>query len=208
VAIAPGPSEQRASARERLLDAANELFYAEGVQTVGIDRVIERAGVAKASLYNLFGSKEELVAAYLASRHDRTTSGLTEAIENVDDPREKILAVFDHQARQYQRSDFNGCAFIAASTEAPSRGLVEQAADQFRAWIRAMFTDLAERSGAPNPVSLGRQLHLVYDGAGLAGRMDHQDPGIAPSARQAVQALLDAALPPCDQTSKTPTTGS
>jgi AcrR family transcriptional regulator len=191
---APAPPEHRGSARERLLDAANELFYAEGVQTVGIDRIIERAGVAKASLYNLFGSKEELVAAYLASRHDRTTSRLTEAIEGVDDPRQKILAVFDHQAQQYQRTDFNGCAFIAASTEAPAQGLIEQAADQFRAWIRAMFTDLADQIGASDPASLGRQLHLVYDGAGLAGRMDHRDPGIAPSVHDAVQALLDAAI--------------
>jgi AcrR family transcriptional regulator len=187
-------TEHRASARDRLLDAANELFYAEGVQTVGIDRIIERAGVAKASLYNLFGNKEGLVAAYLASRHDRTTSGLTEAIEEVDDPRQKILAVFEAQARQYEQPDFNGCAFIAASTEAPSGGLVEHAADQFRVWIRAMFTDLAEQGGAPDPVRLGRQLHLIYDGAGLAGRMDHHDPGIEPSARDAVQVLLDAAI--------------
>jgi AcrR family transcriptional regulator len=191
----------RASARDRLLDAANELFYAEGVQTVGIDRIVERAGVAKASLYNLFGSKEELTAAYLASRHDRTTSRLTEAIETVDDPRQKILAVFDAQGQQYEQADFNGCAFMAASTEAPPGGLVEQAADQFRAWIRAMFTELAEQAGAADPVSLGRQLHLIYDGAGLAGRMDHHDRGIAPSARQAVQALLDAA---CKPTRRTP----
>ena len=142
------------------------------------------------------------MAAYLASRHDRTTSRLTEAIEQVDDPRQKILAVFDAQAQQYQQPDFNGCAFIAASTEAPSDGLVEQAADQFRAWIRAMFTDLAEQAGAPDPVSLGRQLHLIYDGAGLAGRMDHHDPGIAPSARDAVQALLDAALAQTGRTAK------
>jgi AcrR family transcriptional regulator len=194
VSTASAPTQHRSSARERLLGAANELFYAEGVQTVGIDRIIERAGVAKASLYNLFGSKEELVAAYLASRHDRTTSRLTEAIESVDDPRQKILAVFDAQAQLYQQPDFNGCAFTAASTEAPSGGLVEHAVDQFRACIRAMFTDLAKQADAPDPVSLGRQLHLIYDGAGLAGRMDHQDPGIAPCARQAVQALLDAAL--------------
>jgi len=81
---APVPSERRASARDRLLDAANQLFYAEGVQTVGIDRIIERAGVAKASLYNLFGSKEELVAAYLASRHDQTTGRLTEALSMLE----------------------------------------------------------------------------------------------------------------------------
>src|SRR5580658_6270243 len=153
MSIATTPqSAQRSSARERLLAAANELFYAEGVQTVGIDRIIERAGVAKASLYNLFGSKEELVAAYLASRHDRTTSRLTAVIDRVDDPQQKILAVFDSQAHQLEQPDFNGCAFIAASTEAPSHGLIEQAADQFRAWIRAMFIDLATQAGAPDPV--------------------------------------------------------
>ena len=194
MSTAPAPTGQRPSARERLLSAANELFYAEGVQTVGIDRIVERAGVAKASLYNLFGSKEELVAAYLASRHDRTAARLIEAMEQVDDPRAKILAVFDTQAQLYQQPDFNGCAFLSATTEAPARGLVEQAADRFRTSIRTMFTDLAEQAGASDPATLGRQLHLMYDGAGVAGRMDHQDPGLAPSVRQAVVALLDAAL--------------
>jgi AcrR family transcriptional regulator len=194
-ATAPTQTKRRASARERLLAAADELFYAEGVQTVGIDRIIERAGVAKGSLYNVFGSKEELVAAYLASRHDGTTGRLTRAIERFDDPRQKILAVFDAQARLFEQPDFNGCAFIAASTEARPGGLVENAADRFRAWIRAMFTDLAEQAGAPDPVRLGRQLHLLYDGAGLAARMDHSDPGIAQTTRDAAEALLDAALP-------------
>ena len=191
---APTKSEQRASARERLLAAANELFYAEGVQTVGIDRIIERAGVAKASLYNLFGSKEELEAAYLATQHEATTRKLTEAIEKFNDPREKVLAVFDCQAKQFKQPDFRGCAFVAASTEAPPGGLVERAADDFRAWIRAMFIDLLEQAGAPDPKSLGRQLHILYDGAGLAARMDHRDPAIARSARGAAETLLDAAL--------------
>jgi AcrR family transcriptional regulator len=177
-----------------LLSAANELFYAEGVETVGIDRVIARAGVAKASLYNLFGSKEELVAAYLASRHERTTARLIEAIGRFEDPRRKILAVFDAQAEQFEQPDFNGCAFVAASTEAPAGGLIARAADDFRDWVRSMFTGLAEQAGATDPAELGRQLHLVYDGAGLAARMDHRDPQVAPSARRAAEALLDAGL--------------
>jgi AcrR family transcriptional regulator len=178
-----------------LLDAANELFYSEGVQTVGIDRIIERAGVAKASLYNLFGSKEELVAAYLASRQDQVTGQLTDAMSRVDDPRQKILAAFDAQAARNRQPGYRGCAFIAASTEAPSGGLVERASDQFRADMRALFTDLAERAGAPDPPLLGRQLHLLYDGAALASRMDHHDPEIGPATRHAVEALLDAHLP-------------
>src|SRR5690348_10293890 len=67
-AMIPERDARPPSARERLLDAANELFYAEGVQTVGVDRVVERAGVAKATLYTLFGNKDGLVRAYLAAR--------------------------------------------------------------------------------------------------------------------------------------------
>ena len=72
-------TDTKQSARKRLLAAANELFYAEGVQTVGIDRVIEHAGVAKASLYNTFGSKENLVGAYLEGRHEATLERLGSA---------------------------------------------------------------------------------------------------------------------------------
>jgi AcrR family transcriptional regulator len=193
VSITAPEIDHRASARERLLAAANELFYAEGIQTVGIDRIIERAGVAKASLYNVFGSKEELVAAYLAARHELTTKRLAGVIAKVGDPRDKILAVFDAQARQFEQPDFNGCAFAAASTEAPPGGLVERAADDFRASIRGIFTDLAAQAGAADPAGLGRQLHLLYDGAGLAARMDHRDPAIAPSVLAAAKSLLKAA---------------
>src|ERR1700684_3522508 len=94
------PHAVRRSPRERLLEAAGELFYAEGVQSVGIDRVIERAGVAKASLYGALGSKEDPVRAYLDERQMRILRGLRAAGEAVDpaDPVARILAVFDAQA--------------------------------------------------------------------------------------------------------------
>src|SRR5580693_4032648 len=79
----------RPTARERLLAAANELFYNEGVHTVGIDRVIEQAGVAKASLYNTFGSKDELVRAYLETRQASVAQRITRAVERYDTPRER-----------------------------------------------------------------------------------------------------------------------
>ena len=91
-------AEPKRSPRERLLEAASELFYAEGIQSVGIDRVIERAGVAKASLYSTFGSKEELVRAYLDERHAKLLAWRRAAAAAVDDPVEKILAVFDSAA--------------------------------------------------------------------------------------------------------------
>ena len=91
------------SARERLLASANDLFYAEGVQTVGIDRIIEHAGVAKASLYNIFGSKEGLVGAYLAAHQNDTTKRIMAAVARHRSPRRRILAVFEAQARILNR---------------------------------------------------------------------------------------------------------
>jgi AcrR family transcriptional regulator len=184
---------ERRSARERLLDAANDLFYNEGTQTVGIDRIIERAGVAKASLYNTFGSKEDLVRAYLESRHARTTERLNTAVEEHTDPVQRILAVFEAQGRTFTEPNFRGCAFISASAEAPTGGLVEKAADDYRDDIRSLFTRLVKDAGVSDPAKLAHQLHLLYDGAGISARMD-RDPSAAVAARVAAAALLDSAL--------------
>ena len=179
-------------ARERLLTAADELFYREGVQTVGIDRIISRAGVAKASLYSNFGSKEELVRAYLESRHARTTERISRALTRFRTPRERLLGVFDAQGEQFTDPAFNGCAFVMASAEAPAGGAVERAAEAYRDWVRTLFTTLAREAGVADPDALARQLHLLYDGAGLSARMDH-DPSAATTARSAAAALFDAA---------------
>ena len=191
VDVSTTPAKARGSGRNRLLAAANELFYAEGIQSVGIDRVIEHAGVAKATLYNNFASKEELVAAYLLSRQERTMTMIADAIASTEVPRQKILAVFDAQAEQFRQPNFNGCAFASAAAEEPCDGLVAQATTEFRLWIRRMFVELAELAGAADPESLGRQLHVLYDGAGLAVRMDH-DPDIAEDVRRAVEDIMDA----------------
>jgi len=181
------------SARERLLAAANELFYSEGVHTVGIDRVIERAGVAKASLYNTFGSKDELVKAYLESRHAATSQRITKYLERFGTPRERLLGVFEAQGELFAETGFRGCAFVSASAESPGE-LVQHASDDYRLWVRTLLTDLAREAGAPAPELLGRQLHLIYDGASLSARMDHDPAAAATAARAAAETLLDAAL--------------
>ena len=181
------------SARERLLTAANELFYAHGVQTVGIDRVIEQAGVAKASLYNTFGSKESLVGAYLEGRHQATVDRLRRSVESHTDPRQRLLAVFDAQAEMFAEPSFRGCAFITASAEAPDGGLIQHAADDYRVEIRTLLTELAREAGAADPAALGRQLQLLYDGGGLAAQMD-RDPHAAAAAKAAAELLLDATI--------------
>jgi AcrR family transcriptional regulator len=185
-------SAPRPSARERLLAAADELFYHEGVQSVGVDRVVQKAGVAKASLYSLFGSKEELVQAYLDARHDETRKQVERTLTRFRTPRERLLGVFDAQGQIFTEPDFNGCAHMTASAEARHGGPVESANDRFRQWVRTLFTDLAQEAGVADPVELARQLHLLYDGAGVSARMD-RDPSAATTARSAAAALFDAA---------------
>jgi AcrR family transcriptional regulator len=186
-------STVRPSARERLLAAANELFYNEGVHTVGIDRIIEHAGVAKASLYNTFGSKDELVRAYLESRQASVAQRITQAVERYNTPRERLLAVFEGQGELFAERDYRGCAFARASAESHPGDLTEQASQTYRRWVRALLTELAAQAGAPEPEILARQLHLLYEGGGQSARMDH-DPAAAATARAAAAALLDAAL--------------
>ena len=120
---APAQERSGRSARQRLLDAADELFYDEGVHTVGIDRIIERAGVAKASLYNSFAGKEELIEAYLDTRHAGTMARLTDAVQQHTDPVARVYAIFDAQAEMLAQPNFRGCAFISASRSRPSARL-------------------------------------------------------------------------------------
>ncbi|HEY4011888.1 MAG TPA: helix-turn-helix domain-containing protein [Polyangiaceae bacterium] len=185
-------AKTEASARDRLLAAANELFYEEGVHTVGIDRVIERAGVAKASLYSAFGSKEELVRAYLQARADARMDRITRRLSLHDDPRARILAVFDLLGDLASDPKFRGCAFVNASAEG-SRGesKVRQVCLDTRAWVRGLFADLARELGAKEPGRLGRQLALLYDGATIGASME-RDAGVVNDARMAAEALLDA----------------
>lgn len=184
---------EQLSARERLLAAANELFYEEGVNTVGIDRVIERAGVAKATLYSAFGSKDELIRAYLEQRYQARRERTTRALERCETPREGLMAVFDVLAESLSQPNYHGCAFVNASAEARPGSAIETAVDGYRNWLRDLLARLAEQAGAADPRRLAWQLHLLYDGASVSARMDH-DPGAVFPARLAAEALISAAL--------------
>jgi AcrR family transcriptional regulator len=188
----PAARQRRSPARDRLLAAADELFYEEGVHTVGIDRVIEKAGVAKATLYSAFGSKDELVRAYLNARHAARQERMTRRLATYDDPRERLLGVFDLLAESIADPGFNGCAFVNASAESPAGSAAEEATTGYRTWMRNLFTDLARDAGANDPAGLGRQFQLLYDGVNISARMD-RDPSAATAARAAAVTLLDAA---------------
>ena len=193
-AVRPADAPERKSARERLLDTAERLFYAEGVHTVGIDRVLEESGVAKASLYNNFGNKDGLVAAYLDRRHERQVARVARALTAGQTPREQILAIFDSQRELFARPDYRGCAFAAATAEGPVGGPNEERSRIYRGYVRTVFARILHEAGVDNADTVAAQLHLIYDGAQMSARMepDPSDPAIAANARSLVEGLLDS----------------
>src|SRR3984893_17372914 len=156
---------KRPSARERLLAASDELFYRDGVHSTGIDAVIAKAGVAKGSLYYIFGAKDELVAAYLRVRLDAWRERVDAAQAGIDDPEEKILAVFDAIADYVSLPGFRGCPFVNAAAEAPAGEAQELAIKEYRRWVRESFLALAADTRVGDTASLADALIVLYDGA-------------------------------------------
>jgi AcrR family transcriptional regulator len=186
------PEQRRRTAKQRLLQAADDLFYNEGIHTVGIDRLIACAGVAKGSLYYSFTGKDELVLEYLTHRHGRWAERVTAGIEAHTDPRERILAVYDVLGTLFAQPDYRGCAFMNAIAEAAPDSVEAQAATTFRAWVHSLFLDLATDVDAGDPQRLAETLVLLYDGAVATAQMD-KAPGAARTARRTAELILDDA---------------
>jgi len=185
-------SSARRPARERLLAAAEELFYQEGVQSVGIDKVIERAGVAKASLYGNFNSKDDLVRAYLDSRFEARRAAIETKLALHKAPREKMLAVFDAMTEAIAKPNYRGCAFLRATAEMPADASGRQVCRDARRWTRELLSGLAKEAGAVDPDALAKQLVLLYDGAAASVQMD-RDHAAGAAAMAAAALLIDAA---------------
>jgi AcrR family transcriptional regulator len=188
-------ASERPSARDRLLAAADQLFYAEGVHVVGVDRIVERAGVTKASLYSIFGSKDELVRAYLEKHFLGRQARIARILAAHATPRERLLAVFAEVDGLLAGSAFRGCKFISAAAESRPGDASEVVAEKYRAWLWSVFSDLAKEAGASDAKQVGRQLFLLYDGAAVAARMDNDRAAAAKAMRTAAVTLLDAAIP-------------
>jgi AcrR family transcriptional regulator len=186
------PEQRRRTAKQRLLQAADELFYNEGIHTVGIDRVIAHAGVAKGSLYYSFTGKDELVHEYLTHRHGKWAERVTAGIEAHTDPRARILAVYDVLGTLFTQPDYRGCAFMNATAEAAPDSVEAQAATTFRAWVHKLFLDLATDGDTDDPKQLAETLVLLYDGAVATAQMD-KAPEAARTARRTAELVLDNA---------------
>jgi AcrR family transcriptional regulator len=184
---------KRPSARERLLAASDELFYRDGVHSTGIDAVIERAGVAKGSLYYIFGGKDELVAAYLRGRHQAWRQRVEAAQADTDDPDEKILATFDAIADYVSRPEFRGCPFNNAAAEAPAGQSQKLAINEYRDWLRQSFRQLAGDTGAADSEALADALIVLYDGALATANTAEPARAAAMTAKRIARLTLAAA---------------
>ena len=189
----PVQTAKRPSPRERLLAACDELFYRDGVHSTGIDAVIEKAGVAKGSLYYIFGGKDELVAAYLSGRLERWRQLVEAAQAGVDDPDAKILAVFDAIADYVSLPEYRGCPFHNAAAEAPAGEAQQLAIKEYRSWLRRSFRQLAAETGVSDSEALAEALIVLYDGALATTGTDEPARTAAMTAKRIARLTLAAA---------------
>lgn len=186
-----GLYSQGVNPKERILRTASRLFYREGIHAVGIQRLIDEAGVVKASLYAHFPSKDAVVTEYLA----RTAADFRRAIETsiLEAPvpaREKILKLFDYLVAWTASCDFAGCPFQKSTAEFPDREHeVRQAVARQRAWVHQIMTGLAHEVRAPQPQTFAGALIVLFDGAAASSAID-ASPTAAAHARWAVEQLL------------------
>ncbi len=183
-------SEAKSSSRARLLEAAATLTYRDGVG-IGVDALCRAAGVSKRSMYQLFESKGELLAAGLEERAADYVATLLPAADGRS-PRERILHVFEQLESQAGAPDFQGCRYLAVQIELKDQSHpASQVAHGVKENLTAFFRAEAERGGASAPDLLARQLILVFDGASARAGIKADTPAglIAPT----VTALLDAA---------------
>jgi AcrR family transcriptional regulator len=161
-----------------------------------VDRILRRAEVARASLYTTYGSKDDLVRAYLQRRSGAWQEAVHEILPSRwHTPRDRILGIFELLTDWFGTPGYRGCPFINASAELAASSPVDEVRDTHRAWVRGLFTGLAREAGAVDPDALAAQLVLLYDGAMVGAQLDHS-PAAGHAARAAAAALLGAAVTP------------
>ena len=178
-----------ASPAERILAAADKLFYQHGIRAVGVDAIVAESGVSKRTLYNYYATKDDLIAAYLIGRFKHIAPSDAPA-------REQILGYFDYLERAFARPDFRGCPYVNAVAELsdpkhPAAGIAMQFKEQRWQWLRALL----RRLGASNADALATQLQLLAEGA-LSSTLVRGDPALARAGRAAAEVLIDASVEP------------
>lgn len=180
-----------AETREHVLAVAHDLFYADGIRQTGVDRVVAAAGIGPTTLYRLFGSKDNLVTAYVEREAAAYLQWMTGVIEG-NDPRDELRAFMRGVADQVGSSHCRGCPFQIALSEIPDPAHpAHRAAVALKRQVRDRLRDLALRGGAPDPEATGDQLMLLAEGSYAAAR-SLDSPAISARAVDAALACLPA----------------
>jgi AcrR family transcriptional regulator len=173
--------QARTPAAERILHTASEMFYRKGIRAVGVDAISAEAGVTKKTLYEKYGSKDELVAAYLRARDERWRNWLVEFVERRGgSATERLLSTFDVLGEWMERENYRGCGFVNAAAEFPDADhparvvVLEQ-----KRWMRGYLVELATEAGAEDPEDLAERLLILHEGATVASSL-----GVAAEAVQ------------------------
>jgi len=179
------PTGRGIATRERLLDAAAERFYSQGIRATSADRIIDDVGVTKVTFYRHFRTKNDLVVAYL-ERQAAAEQAWFLSLVRAADPRASLHELALGIGGASCRPGFRGCAFINAAAEYPEADdPVRTVVDAHRAWMRGYFADLAAEAGCAAPATVADQLMLLRDGAMVNGYL--ADP-------ETVAEALDAAF--------------
>jgi AcrR family transcriptional regulator len=168
----PPPAKKRSEARERLLAAASQLFYAEGINSVGIERIIKEGQVTLATFYRHFPSKVDLVVAYLHGAHDDIARRATEQAETLQG-RDLVRAIGDDVTSQIRHAAFRGCAFLNAASEFEDpQSPVRQVVAEHRRWYYQLLRRAFEDAGHQLPANAARHFVMLRDGAMSAAYLD------------------------------------
>lgn len=154
---------KQSNPKQRLLETASDLFYQQGYNNTGINQVIDEADVAKASLYQHFGSKEGLCIAYLEAKNKNWFEEVNRFISTEDDAKEKILACFDFLEITSKRDNFRGCSFLNILSEVPvsSEGIVNKAVEH-KSKLRSFFKELLRTTDQENNSDA---IYLLFEAA-------------------------------------------
>ncbi len=181
--------------RDQLIDTALELFNRDGYRATGIDKILAESGVAKMTLYNHFGSKDELIVAALERRDARWRDWFRHAVERrAETPHGRLLAVFDALEEWFAQPDFQGCMFMRAASEyCGCDDPIHAVAAEHQRLLLAELRDLAAAAGAQRPAKLAREILLLVMGAIVATQVNGPvDAGKA--AKKAAEVLIEEAL--------------
>lgn len=181
------------SVKEKLVEVAGRLFYEQGYNLTGINQVIEEADIARGSMYNHFESKTDLLIAYLDQFQEQWYRSLEEYLRPIDDPKKRILALFDYRIRNQQRVNFCGCPFIKISAEISTEDTevlkkVQKNKDKLRQYLMAMVAKVKHRKVLSDE-ALAEMIYLLMEGA-LVGASIYKNTDDLKQGRKIVEQLL------------------